>query len=118
MPIRYKVLGRNIRDQRKKKKLTQQQLAEDLGCSTEHLCHIENGVRHIQFEMLNAVCLRLQVSFEDLLRGATDAQIRSEQEQVNMDKYAKDFVDIVGNCSPEEVDQVLEICRKIVDMSR
>lgn len=118
MPIRYKVIGRNIRDQRKKRKLTQQQLAEDLGCSTEHLSHIENGVRHIQFEMLNSACIHLQVSFEDLLCGAMDVPVRSDQAQDTVDRRVREFADIVANCSTESVDQILEICRRIVDMSK
>lgn len=117
MPIRYIRLGNNIRVQRKKKKLTQKQLAEVLGCSMEHLSHIENGVRHIQLEMLNDVCECLCISIEDLLRGAIDVQIRSDSSTNDIDEVVRQFGDIVANYSAEQTNQVLEIRRRIVELS-
>lgn len=117
MPIHYNRLGNNIRVQRKKKKLTQKQLAEIIGCSMEHLSHIENGVRHIQLEMLNDVCECLDVSIEDLLRGAIDVQIRSGNPQNEIDDAVRQFGDIVANYSLEQTNQVLEICPRIVELS-
>ena len=75
MSIDYIRLGKNIYAARKKHKLTQQELAEMLDYSPEHISQLEHSNRPIQLEALNQICEKLGVSFGDLLIGTTPAEI-------------------------------------------
>ena len=65
-------IGRNIRNFRIKRGMTQEQLAAQLqvyGCDISRgtLAKIEAGIRHISVEELNAVKTVLKVTYEALL---------------------------------------------------
>ena len=51
-----KLIGERIREQRKKNKLTQEQLSEKLGMSKNHFSAIERGVYRVQIETLVMIC--------------------------------------------------------------
>ena len=116
MPIQYDRIGRNIRVLRKRKNLTQRQIAEKLGCSTEHFCLIKNGERHIQLEMLNALCETLEISYEDVLRGAINVPMNSEEKKQAQYEHGERFSLMVEGCSDEKINSLLEICRTILKM--
>lgn len=116
MPIQYDRIGRNIRVLRKRKNLTQRQMAEKLGCSTEHFCLIENGERHIQLEMLNALCETLEISYEDVLRGAIDVPMNSEEKTKTPNEHGARFSLMVEGYSDEKINSLLEICLSILRM--
>ncbi len=64
-------IGRNIRELRKKKKMTQDILAAKmqlLGCNTTRssLAKIEAGIQHISISEIYAIKTVLNVSYEDL----------------------------------------------------
>lgn len=56
MSIDYIRIGKNIYAARKKHKLTQQELAEMLDYSPEHISQLEHSNRPIQLEALNQIC--------------------------------------------------------------
>lgn len=88
-----------------------------LGCSSEHLSHIENGVRHIQLDMLDELCHILSVSYEDLLQGATDTVIVSTESGAPMENALSQIIlHTFSNCSDNEIRLLLDICQKIIDM--
>lgn len=111
MAIHYARLGRNIRALRNKRALTQKQLAELLGCSTEHISHIEKGDHKPQLEFINALCEKLDSSYEELLLGVTDASILSQSPYKNSDEpYTLEFSHILSNCSDEMARWLLDLC--------
>ena len=120
MVIDYKRIGRNIRVYRKAKKMTQQQLAERLGCSVEHLSHIENGSRRIKFEALVLICEILQVSLEDILSGGTTIPIAGSTKETESKghAYGEQFELMLSGYSPETAKTVLQICQQILSMLR
>lgn len=65
----YKVLGENIKQQRLKLKLTQEQLSEKLNISTSYLGRIERGERNLQLDTLLKIANIFDVSVDYLLRG-------------------------------------------------
>ena len=119
MPIDYKQLGKNIYAVRKKHKLTQQGLAEMLDYSPEHISQLEHGNRPIQLEALNQICEKLDVSFGDLLLGATAAKIlpNGELSENNTDTVAE-FSKIICGCSPKRIEYILSICRILASFPR
>lgn len=59
-------LGNNIRAERNRLHLTQEQLATRANLQTHHISNIENGKYDIKFTTLIAILKALNVSFEKL----------------------------------------------------
>ena len=62
MTVNYQDLGLRVRDARKAKHLTQEQLAEKVGISSSFMGHIERGTRIASIDTLVSVCNVLSVS--------------------------------------------------------
>ncbi len=63
----YIMMGRRIRLYRHQKKLTQEQLAEQVGVSASFMGHIERGSRVASIETLMKLCAVLNVTPNELL---------------------------------------------------
>ncbi len=63
----YIMMGRRIRLYRHQKKLTQEQLAEQVGVSASFMGHIERGSRIASIETLMKICAVLNVTPNELL---------------------------------------------------
>ena len=63
----YERVGYNIRHERKKRHLTQTQLAKKLGCSTATISCIENGSRRCSLVFLDKVAAAFGMSGIDLI---------------------------------------------------
>lgn len=70
MTVNYQDLGLRVRDARKAKHLTQEQLAEKVGISASFMGHIERGTRIASIDTLVSLCNVLEVS-PCLLLGAS-----------------------------------------------
>lgn len=68
--VNYQDLGLRVRDARKAKHLTQEQLAEKVGISSSFMGHIERGTRIASIDTLVSICNVLSVS-PCLLLGAS-----------------------------------------------
>lgn len=64
---KIKLLGRNIAYQRKKRMYSQNQLAELLNISREHLAKIETAKRSISLDLLINVANVLNIKVKDLI---------------------------------------------------
>jgi transcriptional regulator with XRE-family HTH domain len=63
----YKTVGKNLRDKRKEKNLSQQQLADLSGkMDRSKISDIENGKEDFLFSTLLKICVALDVSVENL----------------------------------------------------
>lgn len=65
-------LGNNIRAERKRLKLSQEQLADKTNLQMHHISNIENGKVNIKFTNLLAIMKALNVSFEQLYNIKND----------------------------------------------
>lgn len=65
----YKILGENIKRERLKLNLTQDQLSEKLDISTSYLGRIERGERNLPLDTLFKIATIFNVSIDYLLRG-------------------------------------------------
>ena len=76
--------GHRIKHLRKKRNLTQEQLATALHISTDHLSIIELGKRGISIDLLLDISAALHVSFECLLKGAvhTSSQMKELTDRI------------------------------------
>ncbi len=58
--------GRRVKELRKSRNLTQEQLAEKIGMDTQNLCKMENGNHFPQTKNLYKLALALNVEVKDL----------------------------------------------------
>ena len=70
-----KAFGEFIRDGRNFKKLSQHELANNLGMNQSYLSRIEQGTRNVDFELAVKICSYLDLDLNDFLtqiRSSTD----------------------------------------------
>lgn len=92
--IRYELIGKRVREYRKKQKLTQQALAEMVGLVPSNISHIERGTTKLSIQSLIRIANALKVSAESLLCDNLDHAIQPFQQEI---------ADIIDDCTPEEV---------------
>lgn len=66
--IDYGKIGKNIKQIRRERQYTMEQLAEKLNISVAFLSRIENATSHIRLERLGEICKILNVSLLDILK--------------------------------------------------
>ena len=64
-----KLLGKNIGMLRNSRKMTQEQMADQLGMNIKRYVGIENGTNDVNYEVLSQISHILDVSIEDIARG-------------------------------------------------
>ena len=105
----YKAIGNRIRKKRKERKLSQEQLAEQIDISPTHMSHIETGATKLSLSVLVEIAKTLEVSCDSLLfdeNTASAAEIEKlfsecDEKQVNVItaivKTAKEALEIYKN---------------------
>ena len=58
------MIGKRVRDARKAKKVTQEELSEHCGCTPTHICNLENGKIGVSLELLFKISLYLGKSMD------------------------------------------------------
>ena len=106
MATDYNVIGERIRNARKARKMTQQDLAEELGVSIAFLSRVERGSSKINLKRLTQICELLGVSEGEILTGVSN----------NSNKYLTDeFSTLLENCSNEKKRLIYDIAKVIVE---
>ena len=99
MSTNLHVMGNRIRTARQFRKLTAEQLSEQLGIATESLRHIENGTRRPSYALLDNISDILDVSLETEL--PLERRVRRELENMGLTKAQEDAcVEIALNAIP------------------
>ena len=98
--IRYELIGKRVREYRKKRRLTQQALAEKVGLVPSNISHIERGTTKLSIQSLIRIANALHVSAESLLCDNLEHAIQPFQQEI---------ADIIDDCSPREIRILAEI---------
>jgi len=69
----YKALGKRIREERRKRDLTQEQLADNVNVTYSYIGQVERGERGISLETLINISNRLGVTVDYLLSDYRDS---------------------------------------------
>ena len=119
-----------IRELRKNKSLSQEQLADKLGVTKQAVSQMERGARKPSVTMLEALCDFFNVS-TDYLLGKEDVTIRivdgdgiRKLDSVNseIDRIAKiirdnptmhNLFDIARNCTPDNLELIAEVLKRM-----
>ena len=107
----YTQIGTRIRQIRKTKGWSQEELAKKCGISMNHIGHIERGTRKMSLDTFTSLCRELEIDADVLLWGMvqpSDAIIRNlwkQPQKRDNDSYAmyvqimKSVADIMGSDS-------------------
>jgi len=108
MPNIYAALGRRVRDERKARHLTQQELAEAAGMDTAHLSRIEGGKTvpsiNMTKKLADALGLPIAALFSDI-----------PAHKVPDHGWAGKMGAMVRDMTPKQRSKVLRVLKSIVD---
>ena len=105
-----KLVGINIKEIRKSKKLTQEELAENCGLQTSYLAGVERGDRNITLQTLQKILLGLEevpvniFNFEGL---NIDQQYLEKKELIMM------LLNLIENKSESEIRLIMNVSSEI-----
>ena len=84
MAVDFNIIGKRLKEARKKKGLTQEVLAEKMEVSIAYLSKIETGKIHINLERLSQICSLLGVTEGEILNGVSN----SSEQYLNSEFYS------------------------------
>lgn len=103
------IVGANIRELRKQKKMTQEELAEKCGLQTSYLAGVERGERNITLQTLDKIAGGLSVNAQKLFE--IDSPIKylpmEFEEKILM------FSNELKNKSDKEIDLIIKIANEV-----
>lgn len=80
--MNYYEIGQRVRNLRKARALSQEQLAEKVGISTTHMSHIETGSTKLSLPVLADLSVALDTSSDELLFGHSESSKTRAVEQL------------------------------------
>jgi len=104
----YTIVGKRIRQERRRLKLTQEELAEKADISANFLGHIERGTKRPTLNTLKKIADVLQIPMGALF--ATEKTYKLPKE----DLFIKRFMSLVKDKKGEERELVLKIAKMIL----
>lgn len=105
-----KVICANIREVRKNKGLTQEELAEKCSLHTSYLAGVERGERNITMQTLEKIAHGLEISPIDLLKFEgldIDENFFNKQEKLKL------LLNIMNDFNEHELSRIINIVREI-----
>ena len=105
----YEAIGARIREVRKKKGMSQSDLAVAAHLSLPQVGAIELGKSQMLLGSFVRIAEALQVSADSLLR--------LDVPQVNQ-LYQAEFSDVLADCSPDEIESILKIVKEVKTATR
>ena len=94
MSVNFKIIGKRVKEVRKRKRLSQAKLAEMANISTQYLSQIETAKKQASLQSVVSISNALEISVDELLTGN---RINEPTE------YIKDVSDIFRDCSKFEI---------------
>ena len=101
--MNYEEIGKRIREYRKLKKLSQEQLAEKINISTTHMSHIETGSTKLSLQVLVDIAKVLNVNTDDL--------IFEQKPQILVNRINN----ILSECNEEQIEVITNIVEATKD---
>ena len=105
MAVDFSIIGKRLKEARRKKGLTQEQLVEKMGVSIAYLSKVETGKIHINLERLSEICHILGVTEGEILNGVYN----------HSERYLhSEFYELLKHCSSKKQKLAYEILQVIV----
>jgi len=107
MQIDYVLMGKRIRKLRKRRNLSQGDLAELVDVSINYVSRIECGKNRVSLGLLHSICSALDTTVSEIMTG--------NQESYPMDYY-NDFLSIMDECTNKEKRIIIDLVLKIKEV--
>lgn len=117
-------IGNNIRNIRKEKKMTLQQIADIMGCSPQLISQYENGKRMPKLETLQRIAESLNVSLlqivdaDQLSKDIFMQEIKKEVLQLNLEELNELIELIKDSEKPRDKQSLIKIYDNMTDSAR
>ncbi len=106
MAVDFSIIGKRIKDARKKKGFTQEKLVEKMGVSIAYLSKVETGRIHINLERLSQICGILDITEGEILNGVSNSS----------SKYLNDeFNELLRTCSSKKQKLIYNVAKVIAN---
>ena len=93
MFVDYITIGKRIRDRRRSRHISQEQLAELIDRSTVFVSNLENGKKGASLESIVSICIVLDLSIDELIIGT---------QKIYDDKYVDIVISVFQHCTDRE----------------
>ncbi|MEC0329879.1 helix-turn-helix transcriptional regulator [Paenibacillus macerans] len=100
-----KIVGKRIRECRRKKNWTQEQLAEAASLHNSYIGSVERGDRNISLETLEKIALALDVPAGDLVQS---------EEALDKQRLLDEHLKLVSGRNAEEIALITKITRDVI----
>lgn len=104
----FVLIGRRVREERKARKLSQQELADAIGTDTGHISRIENGKTQPSIAKIKAIADALGVSLAALF---ADVPVKKPAD----DGWSVKMATILRDVSPKKRTKVLRVLKSIAE---
>ena len=104
MAINYERIGRQVQQIRKRKGLSQADLAEDTGMSVAYISHIETGIKKASLESVVKIANALGVTVDQILSG---------NQTNNRAEYQSELGELMKDCSGYERGVIHDIAKAV-----
>lgn len=98
------LFGKRLKDLRKARKYTQEQLAEIIDLDPKQICRIENGACFTTFETLEKIAKVFQVDIHELFRY---------EHKLPKDALIKEINEILTSASDKNIELIYKIIKTI-----
>ena len=106
MAVDFSIIGKRLKEARKRKGFTQDSLSEEMGVSITYLSKVETGKIHINLERLSQICNILDVTEGEILNGVSN----------DSKQYLKsEFFELLQNCPPKKQKLIYNILQLIIN---
>jgi transcriptional regulator with XRE-family HTH domain len=106
MEMDKKTLGARIKEERRKKNLTQEGLGDMMGCSNTYIGQVERGERGLTVDRLVEICNCLGVTCDFLLASFLDDE----------DEYLRQqWIRLMKGRSVKEQEKIIKMVRAMLD---
>ena len=109
MATDYNVICERIRNARNAGKMTQQDLAEELGVSIAFLSRVERGNSQINLKRISQICAILGISEGELLNGTSST---------SSSYLDSEFSDILKKCNDKQIKLIYDIAKLIANQNK
>lgn len=104
--IDYALIGIRIKKVRNKKKITQEQMSEDLSLSTFYISKIENGKCTPTLETLALIANYLEMDLSYLITGTS---------KLEDEYYINQLSQITSRASKKQLDLIIRLAKTVLD---
>lgn len=105
--IDYKLIGKRIKEARKKVGISQEKLGELIDVATAYVSRVERGSSHVNLKKLSQISVALNIPIEELVSDTTTK---------SKNYLSKEFQEVLSRCTPDQQSLIYNIARIVSEI--